>query len=119
MRSDDQNIPFPVVAGDPVPAGDADPGSAGVPGRTGGQLLLFPGGGSAWQGGRPRRGGRNRRMAQHLDAIAAQAERQAAAARRAGDRIEAHRATERAHDARRAAALLRAGPEGVGRLLAS
>jgi len=83
-----------------------------------GQLMLVPGGGSTWRG-RARGGGRNSRMAQRLDVLAAAAEREARAARRDGDAVSARRATERAHDARRAAAMLRAGPAGVGKIMAS
>ncbi len=58
-------------------------------------------------------------MAERLDRIAEEAEREAVHARRAGDTIGARAARDRAADARRAAALLRAGPAGVGKLLAS
>lgn len=84
-----------------------------------GQLMLFPGGGSSWRGRRSRGGGRNSRMAQRLDVLAAAAEREARAARRDGDAVSARRAEERARDARRAAAMLRAGPRGVGKIIAS
>jgi len=83
-----------------------------------GQLILFPGGARGDDGPR-RTNGKNLRMAQRLDVLAAQAAREAASARRAGDHVTARHAAERARDARRAAALLRAGPSGVGRILAS
>lgn len=72
-------------------------------------------------GARPRRRrtGRNARMADRLDQIAVVAEREEATARRQGSDVDARRARERAQDARRAAAMLRAGPQGVGGVLAS
>lgn len=73
--------------------------------------------GPAGPGLRP--AGRNARMADRLDRMAAQAERDAAACRRAGDEIGVRRALEQARDARRAAALLRAGPSRVREVLAS
>jgi len=95
-----------------------------------GQLLLFPDGEAraaraaaappaAVTRQRPVRLGRNARMAERLDRIADEAEREAVYSRRAGDTVGARAARDRAADARRAAALLRAGPAGVGRLLAS
>ena len=69
---------------------------------------------------RPRtRMGRNERMAERLDRIALQAERDAAAAVMAHDDVTARDMLERAQAARRAASLLRAGPSGVRELLAS
>lgn len=69
---------------------------------------------------RPRtRMGRNERMAQRLDAIAIQADRDAAAAVMAHDDVTAREMLERSKAARRAASLLRAGPSGVRDLLAS
>jgi hypothetical protein len=100
-------------------------------GETTGQLLLFPDGAaraartpSAPRTGatprqRPARLGRNARMAERLDRIADEAEREAVYSRRAGDAVGARAALDRAADARKAAALLRAGPAGVGKLLAS
>ncbi|MDX6556385.1 MAG: hypothetical protein QOD86_2580 [Miltoncostaeaceae bacterium] len=94
-----------------------------------GQLILFPDGEERAQraaaaAGTPARRfpprlGRNARMAERLDRIADAAERDAVASRRAGDVIAARAARDRAADARRAAALLRAGPAGVGKVLAS
>ncbi len=69
---------------------------------------------------RPRaRLGRNDRMAERLDMVAIQAERDAAAAVMAHDDVTAREMLERAQAARRAASLLRAGPSGVRDLLAS
>jgi hypothetical protein len=69
---------------------------------------------------RPRaRMGRNERMADRLDTIAIQAERDAADAVMAHDDVTARELLERAQAARRAASLLRAGPSGVRDLLAS
>ena len=69
---------------------------------------------------RPRtRMGRNERMAERLDRIALQAERDAAAAVMAHDDVTARDMLERAQAARKAASLLRAGPSGVRELLAS
>lgn len=89
-----------------------------------GQLLLFP---AAPRPGRraPSRGrppvtpGRNARMAARLDGLARGADGDARACARAGDVVGEREARDRAADSRRAAALLRAGPAGVGRLLAS
>jgi hypothetical protein len=98
-------------------------------GHSDGQLILFPDGEERAQRAAtaaaiparryPARLGRNARMAERLDRIADQAERDAVASRRAGDAVAARAARDRAADARRAAALLRAGPAGVGKLLAS
>lgn len=66
-----------------------------------------------------RRLGRNARMALRLDDMALQSDREAEECRRAGDQIGERRAREQARDARRSAMLLRAGPEGVARVLAS
>ena len=69
---------------------------------------------------RPRtRMGRNERMAERLDMIAIQADRDAAAAVMAHDDMTARDMLERAGAARKAASLLRAGPSGVRDLLAS
>lgn len=69
---------------------------------------------------RPRtRMGRNQRMAERLDMIAIQAERDAAAAVMAHDDVTARDMLERSQAARKAASLLRAGPSGVRDLLAS
>jgi hypothetical protein len=98
----------------------------------GGQLILFPTAraGSARRAGEPpargqdRPGGRgprsrNARMAARMDLLARDAAREAAMCRRAGDVAGAREAGDRAAGARRAAALLRAGPGGVGEVLAS
>lgn len=66
-----------------------------------------------------RRLGRNEKMAIRLDQMADDAELEAEACRARGDQLGERRAREQARDARRSAALLRAGPEGVARLLAS
>lgn len=63
--------------------------------------------------------GRNARMAARLERLARAAEREAVHRRRAGDAVGEREARDRAADAHRAAALLRAGPAGVARLLAS
>ncbi len=63
--------------------------------------------------------GRNERMAERLDRIAVQAERDAADAVMAHDDVVARDMLERASSARKAASLLRAGPAGVRDLLAS
>jgi hypothetical protein len=69
---------------------------------------------------RPRtRMGRNERMAERLDGIAAQAQRDAAEAVMAHDDVTARDMLDRASAARKAASLLRAGPSGVRDLLAS
>lgn len=69
---------------------------------------------------RPRtRMGRNERMAERLDAIAVQAQRDAAQAVMAHDDVTAREMLDRASAARKAASLLRAGPSGVRDLLAS
>ncbi|MCC6831627.1 MAG: hypothetical protein IT200_09805 [Thermoleophilia bacterium] len=66
-----------------------------------------------------RRVGRNEKMARRLDHMADDAELEAEACRAQGDQLGERRFREQARDARRSAALLRAGPEGVARLLAS
>jgi len=58
-------------------------------------------------------------MAERLDLVAQEAQREAAACRRAGDLVGMRAARERARGAARAAELLRAGPSGVAGLLAS
>lgn len=70
---------------------------------------------------RPRtsRQGRNLRMAERLDQIAIDAQHDAAAAVMAHDDVSAREFLDRASAARKAAALLRAGPAGVRDLLAS
>ncbi len=69
---------------------------------------------------RPRtRMGRNERMAERLDVIALEAQRDAAAAVMAHDDVTAREMLDRASAARKAASLLRAGPSGVRDLLAS
>jgi hypothetical protein len=65
------------------------------------------------------RPGRNARMATRLEALAEAALQEAAAARDQGDAVTARAAEERAAGARRAAALLRAGPGHVSEVLAS
>jgi hypothetical protein len=79
------------------------------------QLPLFTGAAAA----RRARAGRNVRMAERLDRVAREAEREAAECRRAGDLVGMRAARERALGAARAAGLLRAGPSGVAGLLAS
>jgi hypothetical protein len=83
------------------------------------QLTLFHGGASRPSPAPRRRMGRNARMALTLDRMADEAEAQAERHRADGDRLGERRARERARDARRSAAILRAGPGGVARLLAS
>ena len=78
-----------------------------------GQLILFPGADRATRRERPPRRSRVARKAQQLDEMAAQAEREAFEAKRAGDPVSARAARDRAQGARRAAELLRAGPSGV------
>ena len=70
---------------------------------------------------RPRtsRQGRNVRMAERLDQIAIDAQRDAAQAVMAHDDVTARELLDRASAARKAAALLRAGPSGVREMLAS
>jgi hypothetical protein len=82
-----------------------------------GQLILFPGADRPARREGPRRRSRSARMAQRLDELAAAAEREAAEAQRAGDGVSARAAADRAEGARRAAALLRAGPTGVADVL--
>lgn len=85
-----------------------------------GQLFLFPGAlaeAPARPAARPGQPGRSARMAERLDELAAAAEREAYEHRRAGDRIGARAARDRAAGARRAAELLRAGPTGVADVL--
>ena len=62
---------------------------------------------------------RNERMALRLEQLADDWEEQAEQERAAGDQLTERRFREQARDARRSAALLRAGPGGVSRLLAS
>lgn len=62
---------------------------------------------------------RNERMAVRLEQLADDWEDQAEQERVAGDQLSARRLREQARDARRSAELLRAGPGGVSRLLAS
>lgn len=81
------------------------------------QMTLFAPGGQP----RPQRppAGRNARMALRLEQLADDWEDQADEARTAGDQVTERRMREQARDARRSAALLRAGPGGSSRLLAS
>jgi hypothetical protein len=82
------------------------------------QLRLFSGGGS----GRARRGprpARNIRMAERLELIARRLEREAGQLVLDGDEDGARESLRRARDAWRAAALLRAGSDGVADVLAS
>jgi len=62
---------------------------------------------------------RNERMALRLEQLADDWEEQAEQERAAGDQLSERRLREQARDARRSAQLLRAGPGGVSRLLAS
>jgi hypothetical protein len=79
-----------------------------------GRLFAFP----EQQPRRERaRRSRSARMAERLDALAAAAEREMAESRRAGDAIGFREARDRAQGARRAAELLRAGPDGVAEVL--
>ncbi len=64
-----------------------------------------------------RRLGRNDRLALKIDEIGDLAELEAGRERALGDHLGERRALERARDARRSAALLRAGPRGVARVL--
>lgn len=95
------------------------PHASGTPG----QLILFPGAeapaGGAAPGARPRRRATTAaaRKAERLDQMARAAEREMAESYRAGDMPGAHAARDRALGARRAAALLRAGPGGVANVL--
>ena len=84
------------------------------------QMALFTGQG-AGPAPRPRRArlGRNARMALRLEEMAVQADMEAEMCRRSGDQLGQRRARERARDARRSAQILRAGPAGVARVLAS
>jgi len=66
---------------------------------------------------RARARSRSARMAQRLDELAEAAERQMAESRRAGDAVGFREARDRALGARRAAELLRAGPQGVAEVL--
>ncbi|MGI9539441.1 MAG: hypothetical protein ACR2N6_04760 [Miltoncostaeaceae bacterium] len=61
--------------------------------------------------------GRAARMAARIDRAARAAEREAVACRRAGDDVGFRRASEEARSARRAAAMLRGGPDSVEALL--
>jgi hypothetical protein len=63
-------------------------------------------------GGRPR-------MIARLESLAETAEREARDCRRAGDMVGARAARDRAVGARRAAEILRAGPDGVATILNS
>ncbi len=65
------------------------------------------------------RQGRNLRMAERLDRIATEAQRDAFEAVMAHDDVHAREHLDRASAARKAAALLRAGPTGVRDLMAS
>lgn len=57
------------------------------------------------------------RMIERLDGLADQAEREAREFRRAGDLMRARAARDRAAGARRAAQILRAGPDGVAQII--
>lgn len=80
------------------------------------QLTLFRGQRPAPSGSRR---GRNARMALRLDQMADIAEAEAERLRGLGDELGERRAREQVRDARRSAAILRAGPTGVARLMAS
>lgn len=88
--------------------------------KPGAQLTLVtpPAPAPAGAGRRPRPG-RNARMAARLEALAEAAAQEAAAARVQGDEVSARAAEDRATGARRAAAILRAGPGHVRDVLAS
>ncbi len=62
---------------------------------------------------------RNESMSLRLEQLADDWDDEAESAHQHGDQITERRMREQARDARRSAAILRAGPEGVGRLLAS
>jgi hypothetical protein len=69
---------------------------------------------------RPRtRLSRNEKMAARLEQLAEDWDTDALAARRAGDQVTERRFRDQARDARRSAQVLRAGPGGASRLLAS
>lgn len=80
------------------------------------QLTLFRGSRPAH---RAAGGGRNARMALRLDRMADEAEVEAERLRSVGDELGERRERERARDARRSATILRAGPGGVARVMAS
>lgn len=83
-----------------------------------GQLILFPGADTRPGGpARAPRPTRTQRKAEQLDRIAEQAEREMTESFRAGDAVSAKAAHDRARGARRAAQLLRAGPDGVAEVL--
>ncbi len=81
------------------------------------QMTLFTHG--AHPKARQARLSRNERMALRLEQLADDWEDQAEQERVAGDQLSERRLREQARDARRSAALLRAGPGGISRLLAS
>jgi hypothetical protein len=83
-----------------------------------GQLILFPGAAPATPPRRPRRPGPAARKAEQLDRMAVAAERELADAWRSGDMVAAQAAHDRARGARRAAEILRAGPDGVAEVIA-
>lgn len=93
------------------------PSDGAVPQDRGEQMTLFT---HAPHPKMPReRLSRNAQMALRLEQLADDSEDQAAEAHAAGDQITERRLREQARDARRSATLLRAGPGGVSRLLAS
>ena len=93
------------------------PSDGAVPRDRGEQLTLFT------HGAHPKvpqaRLGRNARMALRLEQLADDWQDQADLEHASGDQITERRLREQARDARRSAALLRAGPGGVSRVLAS
>ena len=76
--------------------------------------MLFP---HEVQRERRRPANRTERMAERLDARAGAADREVRACARSGDQVGRRRARQEAADARRAAAMLRAGPRGVASVL--
>lgn len=89
------------------------------------QLLLFTAPDRTAERPRVRRrrterpGGGRPRMIARLESLAETAEREARECRRAGDLMNARAARDRAIGARRAAEILRAGPDGVATILNS
>lgn len=81
------------------------------------QMTLFTHG--SRPAGKRTRLSRNERMALRLEQLADDWDEQAEHERAAGDQLSERRLREQARDARRSAAILRAGPGGASRLLAS
>ena len=85
------------------------------------QLLLFAAPSRSARRPQPRRrrpsGGGRLRMIARIESLAEAAEREARSCRRAGDMLGFRDARDRAVGARRAAQILRAGPEGVASVI--